>query len=900
MLKLSCIKKDYLSKSQPTVHALKGISLRFRPNEFVAILGHSGCGKTTLLNIMGGLDRYSDGDLLIKGKSTKDYTDRDWDTYRNHSIGFVFQTYNLIPHQSILKNVELALTIGGVNKIERKERAIKALEDVGLKGLEKKKPNQLSGGQMQRVAIARALVNSPEIVLADEPTGALDSETSVQIMDLLKEVAKHRLVIMVTHNPELAEKYATRIVRMKDGLIVDDTNPYSDEEAKKVIIQDIDEIKKDKSLMKFKTAFGLSASNLASKIKRTTLIAIAGSIGIIGVSSVLAVSQGIQKYVDSMQDDMLSNYPLTVAEESLDYTSLMAGLSNWEKAKVAIKPGFINMDSMISYLMEKYSDLTRVNTNLMTRELLDYINNIPEEYVSTIAYGYGIDMTNNIFTTYKRNAEDEERMMSLNGLTYHYIASLQTVNGFEEYANYVGLFLNFMNQLPENEEYVMRQYDLLAGKYATEENEILLVVDSDTSLTDITLGQMGFFFEEDFTTIAQNSIKNNDDDPDNDVTEITYPTEFSYEELMDKTLMYYPNSSIYQKMTLPSGEQFAYNSIITKGSEPEGGMPLHISGILRKKSGLMFGALQRGVYYTSKLTKRMLLDNALSNLDNNSIAKEFRTFMETESDDLNGAYAKAFKANMIFDYADHRKSGIERYGHMAAVSIAGGQASGLSILGTTASQYEKNIQAGRKLGIVPIDHKEGMDDVDLPTSISIYPTNFENKDNVTAYLDAWNVDLEETGKSELKYTDTIGLIINLVNTLIEAITIALICFTSLSLVVSCFMIAVITYISTVERIKEIGVIRSLGGRKKDVSRLFIAETMIIGLASGLIGIGVTYVLQGILNVAVKGIGAIKIADLSLWTAGCMVLTALGLNVISGLIPSAKAAKQDPVVALRSE
>ena len=436
MLELKNIKKNYVIKGQEPVHALKGISLSFRSNEFVSILGPSGCGKTTLLNIVGGLDRYTSGDLIIQGVSTKKYKDGDWDTYRNHSVGFVFQSYNLIGHQSVVKNVELALTISGLNKNERRQRALEALDKVGLKKQAKKRPNQLSGGQMQRVAIARALVNNPEILLADEPTGALDSVTSTQIMDLLKEVAKDRLVVMVTHNPDLAYKYSNRIVKMFDGEIIDDSNPYvpSKEEIKAAREAREAELEnkgnKKHSSMGFFTALGLSSSNLLSKSKRTILVAVAGSIGIFGVSTVLAASTGVRHYIDTMQDDMLSSYPLTIAEESVDYTSLMTGLYSDSDSRIADfdTSTRVGLNSMIDYLMDKYTDIMSVKTNTINEDLVEFVKEIPEEYISAISFSYGIDPTNNIFTEWNvknpepghENDEPEKVKISLNGLTQRY------------------------------------------------------------------------------------------------------------------------------------------------------------------------------------------------------------------------------------------------------------------------------------------------------------------------------------------------------------------------------------------------------------------------------------------------------------------------------------------------
>ena len=569
MLKLKNIVKDYVSGNNVT-HALKGISVNFRRNEFVSILGASGCGKTTTLNIIGGLDRYTSGDLLINGKSTKEYKDRDWDTYRNHSIGFVFQTYNLISHQSILKNVELALTISGVNRDERKTRAMEALKLVGLEGMEKKKPNQLSGGQCQRVAIARALINNPEILLADEPTGALDSETSVQIMELLKKVASDRLVIMVTHNPDLAMKYSTRIIRMSDGLLIDDSNPFEGEKYKKTKateeVKDTSKGKKKKTSMSLITSAGLSTANLFSKIKRTILVTIAGSIGIIGITSVLAVSTGVKDYIDVLQEDMLSSYPLQIAEESLDYTSLMTGLSTSNvKDALEFDPNTqVGVDSMIDYLMNTYTDLTNVKTNTIDQKLLDYIDSLPAKDVAVITKNYGIDPTNNIFGKWD-DSRTGEQYISFNGLTQRYIAELNTVSGFESYSAFVNLFTAFMDELPDNTEYLSEQYDFVAGdKISNGEDDLVLVVDKDTTLTDLLFAQMGIFPHDQFIKIALcameeqklknepgyekwsneykaeriNAIRNDE--------KFKYDRQFDISNIVGRDFYYFPENTIYQ------------------------------------------------------------------------------------------------------------------------------------------------------------------------------------------------------------------------------------------------------------------------------------------------------------------------------------------------------------------
>ena len=1081
MLKLVDIKKNYIMKNQEPVRALRGVSVNFRQNEFVAVLGPSGCGKTTLLNIIGGLDRYSEGDLIIKDKSTKNYTDYDWDTYRNHSIGFVFQAYNLIGHQTISKNVELALTIAGVDKKERKERAYAALEKVGLKGMEKKRPNQLSGGQMQRVAIARALVNNPEILLADEPTGALDSETSVQIMDLLKEVAKDRLVIMVTHNPDLAERYATRIVNMFDGVITGDSNPfdgkgekYDDEEA-------TNKGKKKKSSMSFLTATSLSIANLFSKSKRTVLVAIAGSIGIFGVSTVLAASTGVRRYIDNMQDDMLSSYPLSVAEESVDMSSLMTGLYQDPDSKIAEfdTTTEVGLNSMIDYLMDRYSDFTSVKTNTIDENLVQFVNDIPSQYVSATSFSYGIDPTNNIFTEWKPSDNEETMQISLNGLTQRYIAELKTVEGFSQYASYVDLFTDFMKLLPGEEDYILSQYDLLGDShFPKNENEIMLVVQNDTTLTDLVFAQLGYYQEEEVMNIAKKAIKKYDPEHTETDAELDekypYKTSFKYETLLGKKLTYYPHDTIYHYDDIPVRPYKTYNTVLRNGTndefyslqyssnvsssfikgivyngthikldpfnhdtiyaikmkpsfdpstimgggsstnfedliaDPEStdplesdpsfgkflsfdldsaralitgsgtpdytkigymeidkdtdaatvnslvgaimGMPgtpytankqskdemetvtgyqysatvedswtngteLKIAGILRPKKGVSFGCLSRGVYYTKAFQDKYINDAKESKI----ITDEGRGF---ESFIKQGRHnAELYNAYVTFRYTDWTDPDNPAYNTFGYASSLNGDLNSSfgsllsSITGTNyASENATHFRSLCGLKIVENADDSGVitsrEFKKLPERMSIYPVNFETKSQVNKYLDKWNSDetitlsngtvLTPKDRDELTYTDTISIIINVIDTMITIITTALVIFTSLSLVVSSFMIAVITYISVMERVKEIGVIRSLGGRKKDVSRLFIAENLVTGVLSGIIGLVITEVVCLIINLAISPFGIPAIAVLTLPIAGIMLALSVVLSVVAGLIPSLHASRQDPVIALRSE
>ena len=1102
MLQLVNIRKNYLIKDQEPVRALRGVSLNFRRNEFVAILGPSGCGKTTLLNIIGGLDRYTDGDLIIKDKSTKNYKDRDWDTYRNHSIGFVFQSYNLIGHQTVLRNVELALTIGGIDKKERKTRALKALAKVGLKGMERKRPNQLSGGQMQRVAIARALVNNPEILLADEPTGALDSETSIQIMDLLKEVARDRLVIMVTHNPDLAKKYATRIVNMFDGIITGDSRPFNGKEAPitnmvyrcpkcgnitryqltrcpkcgvlaKYPDDDNYSSKKKKSSMSFLTATALSVANLFSKSKRTILVAIAGSIGIFGVSTVLAASTGVRHYIDSMQDDMLSSYPLQIQEETVDYTSLMTGLYTDPDTKIAdFDPSTrVGLNSMIDYLMDRYSDITAVKTNTINDDLVQFVKEIPEEYVAATSFSYGIDPTNNIFTEWVPNEKEEKMQISLNGLTQRYIAELQTVEGFSQYASYVDLFTDFMKLLPGDEEFILNQYDLLGDShFPKNENEIMLVVESDTTLTDLVFAQLGYYQEEEVMNIAKKAILKYD--PENTLSDAEldekypYATSFSYDELLNKKLVYYPHDTIYhyddipvrdykdysivlksdandefysfmysenmsssylsgivytgthititpfvsenvymfklnlgnsvadilslianynnltlsdlfadpetdpdpttglfvcmnteqlrKMMTDPSSMDMSQLSLISITSDTsatvnlttpftvskeitehteavtgyqysatveddwKNGTELKIAGILRPKKGVSFGSLSRGVYYTKEFQDKYMNDAYNSQI----IRDESHGFVghiqsPSKKDTLYNAYV-TFKYT---DWTDPDNPVYESFGY--ASSLNGDLSSSFSsLLGNItgrdySSENAVHFRSLCGLKIVENLNEDGTSSFTyekLPETMSIYPVNFATKDKVNQYLDEWNKDVKITiydgtakektlnagSRDELTYTDTISLIITVIDTMITIITTALVIFTSLSLVVSSFMIAVITYISVMERVKEIGVIRSLGGRKKDVSRLFIAENLVTGTLSGLIGLGITAIVCLIINIIIGQFGVPAIAVLTLPIAGIMLALSIVLSVLAGLIPSMHASRQDPVIALRSE
>ncbi len=903
MLRLINVKKDY-HVADSTVHALKGISINFRDSEFVSILGPSGCGKTTMLNIIGGLDHYTSGDLEIDGISTKKYGDRDWDTYRNHRIGFVFQSYNLIPHQTVLENVELALNISGVEKAERIKRAKDALDKVGLAGEYNKKPNQLSGGQCQRVAIARALVSNPEILLADEPTGALDTQTSTQIMELIKEISKDRLVIMVTHNPEIAEKYSTRIVRLLDGEILSDSAPFepSLEDAKDKASKPKKVITK-KSKLSLWSAFKLSARNLKSKFKRTLLVCLAGSIGIIGVASVLSVSTGIQNYIYKMQDDMLSGNPITITETALDLNKI-ASLQNMSggDVKKVIENGKINVDYLIDYLIKSNENLNSITTtNNITQEYIDYLYQMPKEYYAAITKNYGIDMTNNLYTTYDFTGLSNPKM-SLSAALKTYTAMLEKTE-YKNLSSLISTLDDTFMQLPDDEEYIMSQYEFITPEdkshFPKEDNEIMIVVSDKTELTDILLASLGYYTQEEFLNIMFKSTEAEDYNSSLD------KDRFTYEELLDKTFTYYPNDTVFTKAdeALATINPFSYNHIVNE-EEWTNGFDLKITAIVKPKDDLSYGSLKSGFYYTSKFTEKVLAD-----AKNSEIVKHLK---ETEKTSFTSFKQGAIDLGITYNYEfTLKENGEDKLyketgyaGKLSSASLMSSMMGSMPGMGGTGSGSTSSMPLMYELTLRELGGAE------LPNQIAIYPTNFELKDFVTDYLKEWNskndvtvngVTLTRADREDIVYTDALSLVISLINTLINVVTTALICFTALSLVVSTVMIAIITYVSVIERVKEIGVIRSLGGRKKDVSHLFNAETFIIGGMSGLIGITITYLLSALINLIVgKLVGISTIATLTVPTAIIMVAISILLTSISGLVPASLAAKKDPVDALRSE
>ena len=879
MLELRNIKKDYVTSSE-TVNALRGVDITFRDKEFVSILGPSGCGKTTMLNIIGGLDRYSSGDLVINGKSTKLYRDRDWDVYRNHRVGFIFQAYNLIPHQTVLGNVELALTIAGIDKEERVARAKAALDKVGLSDQYYKRPNQLSGGQCQRVAIARALVNEPEILLADEPTGALDTVTSVQIMELIREIAGERLVIMVTHNPELAEQYSTRIVRLLDGNIIEDTNPVTEEEYNSLSttpteVKTQQKGKKEKAKMSFFTAFRLSAKNLISKKGRTTMVGFAGSIGIIGIAMVLAFSAGIKGYIASMQNDMLSGNPITITQTGFDMAALNDMMEVEDKIEIVKNPNSVYISSVIEHLIKTQDDLGNIMVeNEITKEYVDYVKAMPKEYYNALTLGYGLDFTRTIFTDFNEFKGQPSRHVSVKQLTDIYKSVLSDTE-YKDLASMIDRLAPNFTQAPDNNDYILSQYNLVAGsKLATEKDEIMLVLDSNDELTDLLLARLGYYSQDEFMEIIHKA-DNTDDEGNSTYNESLYRQYFSYDELLGKTLTWYPTDSLFSTtevtVTVPSlipGQ--APSTTVTTAPVYTGemesvsseGMTLKVVGILTPKDNISYGVMSSGIYYTKALTDYTL------EVNKNSEFVDYLIGDEEKADDYitSFTYSYEYMPYSAFDGPDAIK---ER-----STNEKG-----------TVFSYNTRESIARTLG-----------GLDLATSIKIYPISFEEKSLVTQYLDEWN----ET-HDKITYTDSLELIIAMLTTMIDIISYALIAFTSISLVVSTVMIGIITYVSVVERIKEIGVIRSLGGRKRDVSNLFIAETAIIGFLAGTIGIAVTYLISAVVNVILTPlIGFSGIASLPIGNAIFLVCLSIGLTLISGLAPAKSAANKDPVVALRTE
>lgn len=895
MLELNDIKKDYVSGST-TVSALKGINLRFRDCEFVSILGQSGCGKTTMLNIIGGLDKYTSGDLKINGVSTKNYKDRDWDFYRNNSIGFVFQSYNLIPHQTVLSNVELALTLSGVSKAERKRRAIEALEKVGLGEQIHKKPNQMSGGQMQRVAIARALVNNPDILLADEPTGALDTETSIQIMELLKEISKDRLIIMVTHNPELAKDYSTRIVRLLDGVITDDSDPYTLEdmeadirakEAAKVKTSEKKikkSGKKQKTSMSFFTALSLSFNNLMTKKTRTILTAFAGSIGIIGIAMILSISNGIQLYIDRVQRDTLSSYPITLQAESIDISSMVTSMTgNSDSAEHEDKTKIYSNDIMGDMINTMVKEVKSNNLS----EFKKYIENGGSDiksYVSDIQYSYDVPL--NIYMKDTSNGVEQLNPSTMFDSIYGEGAT--STSSAMSSGMGMGMFSNssVWNQLLGNQQVLDEQYDVLAGHWPENYNEVVLVTDKNNEVDDYTLYSLGLKDPEEVRTLFKKMMVGESYETEKNIS-------YTFDEILDTEF----------KLVMPT-DMYKYNDVTGTWDDyskddkymtnvVNNGTDIKVCGIIRPNDDAVSTSISSGIGYTAKLTEYIIEE-----VKNSEIAKA--QLADTSVDVFTGVpFDNDRNTEITMDDVNAYMATLspEESAQMQAMTsgMSDDQILQLFSASLKARTTDATLDSNKS--------KLGITDLDTPSQIDIYATDFDSKEKVQNIIKDYNKSQQDDGKEEnvINYTDYVGIMMSSVSTIINAISYVLIAFVAISLIVSSIMIGIITYISVLERTKEIGVLRSIGASKKDVSRIFNAETLIEGFVSGALGIVVTLLLCIPANALIKHLTDISnVAQLPVAGGVILIIISMFLTFIAGLIPAKLAAKKDPVVALRSE
>ena len=1002
MLELKKIHKDYPAGSG-VVHALAGIDLQFRESEFVSILGPSGCGKTTLLNIVGGLDQYTSGDLIIGGRSTKGFKDRDWDSYRNHSVGFVFQSYNLIPHQTVLQNVEIALTLSGVSKHERRARAVKALEDVGLSDQLRKRPAQMSGGQMQRVAIARALVNDPDIILADEPTGALDSETSVQIMEILKQIAKKRLVIMVTHNPELAETYSTRIIRMLDGKLLSDSAPLTEEELKAAREADRErnaKAKKEKKpSMGWGTAFGLSLKNLIAKRGRTTLTSFAGSIGIIGIALIYAVSQGTTNYINTVQEDTLSSYPLTIEASSVDLGSLMSAFLENASANEPHDRDAVYSKSMVYDLVNALNEMETTENDLKTfKTYMEQKWKDPEdplhEAINGIGYAYDLDFQ--VYTesidgsVIKSDAEEllRELMSKYIGMDMSGFQAAQDSGGGMMSMVGMGMgnssFRVWQEILPgENgslvNDLLKKQYDVIYGDWPSAYNQVVLVVDENNEVDDMTMYALGLKSAEEMNELTQAAV-NGDHVAPND-------SRWTYEELCGLEFrvvlpgdcyVYDPTTEIYSDMReTDAGLRYLYDK----------GTVLEVCGIIRPSEDAVSAMLSGSIGYTADLTAHIIENakelpvvkaqleneatdvltglpfrNNTGSMSDEEKQTEFRAYLEELDDaDLAKAYiaiksipdqqtldtmtqqAVAGKTpedmrqimiqalteqmriseNELRDYIEGKTDEeiTQLYLQMAAEQVKAQYAAQTQAQLATMSEaqlvYALNMEKDSYTLEQCVQYYDevlefsestyednlvqlGCLELDDPATMNLYASSFENKEIIEDVIAQYNEGVDET--KQITYTDYVGIMMSSITTIINAITYVLISFVAISLVVSSIMIGVITLISVQERTKEIGILRAIGASKANVSSMFNAETVMIGAASGLIGVGVTYLLCIPINAIIHALTDIPnlSAYLPWQTALILVGISIFLSVFAGFIPSRSAARKDPVVALRTE
>ncbi len=982
MLTLKDIRKDYVAGDM-TVHALRGVSISFRESEFVSILGPSGCGKTTLLNIIGGLDQYTDGDLVINGRSTKEYKDRDWDTYRNHTIGFVFQTYNLIPHQSVLANVELALTISGVDREERRERAIKVLERVGLGDQINKKPNQMSGGQMQRVAIARALINDPDILLADEPTGALDSETSVQIMELLKEIASDKLVVMVTHNPDLAERYSTRIVKLLDGQIMGDSDPFNPQGVEPPREYE----GKKKPSMSFATALSLSFNNLKTKKARTLLTAFAGSIGIIGIALILSLSNGIQSYINQVQEDTLSTYPLTIEAEAADLSSMIEAMAGAASDTEEHELDAVYSNVILYDLMDSLMNMdTKTNDLESFKDFLDSNGGDINTYTSAIQYVYDSN-----FDIYTRDTDGNVVKSDVVSLLNELMASMYG-GDFSSYFSTMGDFYSnfetWEEMLPgENGELInptlTNQYDVIYGSWPQNANEVVLIVDQNNEVSDLVLYTLGLRTEDELTSSLDAYM--NGETVDAEVES------WSYEDLCGRSfkLIGYYDKYVYDAETGTYTDVSGTNAGLDYLYESEdAGITLTISGIVRQSSDAVAGMMTGAIGYTSALTDQVIEDAAdsdiivdqmanpdydvltglpfatgdepepsideiksevdeyIAELNEADAASLFVSVMSTPEDSYLDAAAETAVAGLtredietmmmdsyseemgvdaesvrdyiagmddetLMDYVGEmvRQAVSEQYTEAVEQELSSlsqqQQAMALEYTELSDWQYEyiyNELMPARYAEGSYEDNLEAFGYIDLesPDAINLYAVSFADKDEIARIIDEYNASADE--EQQISYTDYVAILMSSISTIINAISYVLIAFVAISLVVSSIMIGIITYISVLERTKEIGILRAIGASKRDVSNVFNAETLIEGLAAGLIGIGMTLILNIPINMIVQHLTGIENlrSVLPIFGGIALVVISMLLTFIAGLIPSGFAARRDPVEALRTE
>lgn len=925
MLQLRNIRKTYTTGDFTQV-ALNGVSLDLRDNEFVAILGPSGSGKTTLLNIVGGLDRYEDGDLIINGVSTKEYRDRDWDAYRNHTIGFVFQSYNLIPHQTVLANVELALTISGVSRRERRKRAREALEQVGLAEHIHKRPNQLSGGQMQRVAIARALVNDPHIVLADEPTGALDSETSVQIMELLKEVARDRLVVMVTHNPDLAEQYATRIVRLKDGSVIDDTRPVTEEELDPATPM---HRSMGKASMSFRTSLSLSFKNLWTKKARTLLTAFAGSIGIIGIALILALSTGVNTYINNIQQDAMNAYPIIINAETVDMSSLMssAGLMaskaaevDEDRDKVYANNSLLEMDANMNASITE-NDLTAF------KNYLDDSDSDIQQYLGEngVVYTYNVDFdvltTDTAGSIINTNRDTKTTMDDMEENQSNMENSEIAINMNPMLAGSMVGAENFDEIIPGSSEdalispVISDSYDMVCGKWPEAYNEVVLVLDDKNSIPSSVLYQLGVLSSDDYDAILEAL----------DAGEEADTPSWSYDDLMNKRFRLVPACDYY----IDNGDgtfKDVHDDLSYQQQMYDNGLELVVSGIIRPKDGSENASIQSNVAYTRALT-----DYLIDYTNNSAVVKAQEATpsinvlngveFEAADDAAKAADATAYMQNLgisekaslytMMMYSAAQENASAEGGDMsamAAMSSMGGDETAMAAAldAWLASEPDQALLVDfydQYLGDVTYEDNLtsfGKVSLDAPYSISIYTDTFEAKEGVAACIENYNADRPE--EEQITYTDYISLLTNSLTSMVNVVTYVLIAFVAVSLIVSCIMIGIITHISVMERTKEIGILRAIGASKRNISQVFNAETLIIGLCSGALGVGISVALTYPINAILKQL--IESTSVTVYlpaqAGAVLVLISVVITMIGGMIPARKAAKKDPVIALRTE